>query len=261
MDITEFPSGVIEHLGWYVYRLNDPRDGSTFYVGKGKGNRVFAHMRGEVAATDDDELLSNKLKQIREIRLAGLEVIHVIHRHGMTDEKTAYEVEAALIDAYPGLTNIMNGAGSNEFGAAHVKELIATYQPETITFHHKALMISVNRSAKDSELYDAAKVDGANKLQSIWHITVPGILPTYVVMFLLAVSNILSNGFDQYFMFYNPMVADRIEVLDYYVYKVGFYINDYSYSITLGMLKSLIGIALLFMSNAISKKIRGNSII
>ncbi|EHV9064829.1 hypothetical protein K1U77_004786, partial [Escherichia coli] len=94
MDITEFPSGVIEHLGWYVYRLIDPRDGSTFYVGKGKGNRVFAHMRGEVAATDDDELLSNKLKQIREIRLAGLEVIHVIHRHGMTDEKTAYEVEA-----------------------------------------------------------------------------------------------------------------------------------------------------------------------
>ena len=50
MDINEFPPGVIEHLGWYVYRLIDPRDGSTFYVGKGKGNRVFAHMRGEVAA-------------------------------------------------------------------------------------------------------------------------------------------------------------------------------------------------------------------
>ncbi len=48
MDINEFPPGVIEHLGWYVYRLIDPRDGSTFYVGKGKGNRVFAHMRGEV---------------------------------------------------------------------------------------------------------------------------------------------------------------------------------------------------------------------
>ena len=113
----------------------------------------------------------------------------------------------------------------------------------------------------DSELFDAAKVDGANKMQQIWHITVPGILPTYVVMFLLAVSNILSNGFDQYFMFYNPMVADRIEVLDYYVYKVGFIINDYSYSIALGMLKSVLGIALLFTSNAISKKIRGNSII
>lgn len=157
MDITEFPPGVMEHLGWYVYRLIDPRDGSTFYVGKGKGNRVFAHMRGEVAAVDDDELLSNKLKQLREIRLAGLEVIHVIHRHGMADEKTAYEVEAALIDAYPGLTNIMSGAGSNEYGAAHIKELIATYQPETVEFQHKVLMISVNRSSKDVDLYDAVR--------------------------------------------------------------------------------------------------------
>ncbi|MRT48200.1 hypothetical protein [Raoultella sp. RIT712] len=157
MNIMEFPPGVMEHLGWYVYRLIDPRDGSTFYVGKGKGNRVFAHMRGEVAAVDDDELLSNKLKQLREIRLAGLEVIHVIHRHGMVDEKTAYEVEAALIDAYPGLTNIMNGAGSNEYGAAHIKELIATYQPETVEFQHKVLMISVNRSSKDVDLYDAVR--------------------------------------------------------------------------------------------------------
>ena len=114
-------------------------------------------MRGEVAAADDDELLSNKLKQLREIRLAGLEVIHVIHRHGIADEKTAYEVEAALIDAYPGLTNIMNGAGSNEYGAAHIKELIATYQPETVEFKHKALMISVNRSSKDVDLYDAVR--------------------------------------------------------------------------------------------------------
>lgn len=113
----------------------------------------------------------------------------------------------------------------------------------------------------DGELYDAAKVDGANKIQSILHITIPGIMPTYVVMFLLAVSNILSNGFDQYFMFYNPLVADKIEVLDYYVYKVGFYINDYSYSITLGMLKSILGIVLLFTANALSKKIRGDSIV
>lgn len=113
----------------------------------------------------------------------------------------------------------------------------------------------------DSELFDAARVDGADKLQTIWHITIPGILPTYVVMFLLAVSNILTNGFDQYFMFYNPLVADRIEVLDYYVYKVGFIINDYPYSITLGMLKSLLSIALLFAANGLSKKIRGDAIV
>lgn len=113
----------------------------------------------------------------------------------------------------------------------------------------------------DSELYDAAKVDGASKLQRIRHITIPGIMPTYVVMFLLAVSNILANGFDQYFMFYNSLVSDKIEVLDYYIYKVGFIINDYSYSITLGMVKSLLSIALLFMANSLSKKFRGEAIV
>ena len=113
----------------------------------------------------------------------------------------------------------------------------------------------------DGELFDAARVDGANKLKTIWHITIPGIMPTYVVMFLLGVSNILSNGFDQYFMFYNSVVADKIEVLDYYVYKVGFLINDYPYSITLGMLKSLISILLLFVANTLSKKVRGESIV
>ena len=113
----------------------------------------------------------------------------------------------------------------------------------------------------DGELFDAARVDGANKLKTIWHITIPGIMPTYVVMFLLGVSNILSNGFDQYFMFYNSVVADKIEVLDYYVYKVGFLINDYPYSITLGMLKSLISIVLLFTANMLSKKVRGESIV
>ena len=113
----------------------------------------------------------------------------------------------------------------------------------------------------DPGLYEAANIDGANRFKQIWHITVPGILPTYVVMFLLAVSNILTNGFDQYFMFYNPLVADRIEVLDYYVYKVGFIINDYPYSITLGMLKSLLSIVLLFTANGLSKKIRGDAIV
>src|SRR5689334_3931106 len=92
-----FPSEVIQQLKTYVYRLIDPRNGETFYVGKGQGNRVFSHIHEEVKGDD----LGDKLKRIREIHLAGFEVGHVIHRHGMNDE-TAMEVEAALIDAYPG---------------------------------------------------------------------------------------------------------------------------------------------------------------
>lgn len=113
----------------------------------------------------------------------------------------------------------------------------------------------------DTELYDAAKIDGANKFRTILHVTVPGIAPTYLVLLLLSISNLLSNGFDQYFVFYNSMVADKVEVLDYYVYKVGFLIGDYSYSIALGMLKTFVSITLLFTVNFISKKVRGESLV
>ena len=113
----------------------------------------------------------------------------------------------------------------------------------------------------DVEQYDAATVDGANKLQSILHITIPGLMPTYFVLLLLNISNLLNNGFEQYFTFYNSMVSDKIEVLDYYVYKIGILVNDYSYSIAIGMLKTLFSIGLLLIANRVSRHIRGESLI
>lgn len=110
-----FTPEVIEQLQYYVYRLIDPRTGQTFYVGKGKGNRLYAHINDALKNFDDqsyedneEDELSAKIKQIREIKMAGLEVIHVIQRYGLT-EKEAFEVESALIDCYPGLTNIQGG--------------------------------------------------------------------------------------------------------------------------------------------------------
>lgn len=153
-ECESFPPDVAQKLGWYVYRLIDPRNGETFYVGKGKGNRVFSHIRGEKDLEGDD--LDNKLKRIREIRLAGFEVAHVIHRHGM-DEKTALEVEAALIDAYPGLTNIVGGTGASDYGVMHAKEIIRRYSAEPAVFQHKAILIAVNRSAAERSLYDATR--------------------------------------------------------------------------------------------------------
>lgn len=113
----------------------------------------------------------------------------------------------------------------------------------------------------DVELYDAIKVDGANRLQTAIHVTVPGLYPTFLVLLLLSVSNILNNGFDQYFVFYNPLVADRLEVLDYYVYKIGLLTNDYPLSTAIGMSKTIISLILLFFANGISRKIRGVSIV
>lgn len=147
-----FQPEVQEELKTYVYRLIDPRNGETFYVGKGRGNRVFAHIREERNLEGDEA--SNKLRRIRQIRLAGFEVAHVIHRHGM-DEQTAFEIESALMDAYPGLSNEAGGTGANARGAMHAREIIERHAAEPAEFQHKALLISVNRSAAESALLEA----------------------------------------------------------------------------------------------------------
>jgi hypothetical protein len=157
-QIDSFPPEVIEKLGFYVYRLIDPRTGETFYVGKGKNNRVFQHARAagkiEGNGSEDDDI-TNKLKQIREILQAGLDVGHVIHRHGM-DEATAFQVEAALMDAYPGIHNIASGADSGDYGSMHATEIINKYRAEPAEFRHKSILINVARGlAKGYDLYDA----------------------------------------------------------------------------------------------------------
>lgn len=154
MDRESFSPEVASRLKTYVYRLIDPRNGETFYVGKGQGNRVFSHIHAEQNLEGDE--IDNKLKRIREIRLAGFDVAHVIHRHGM-DEKTAFEVEAAVIEAYPGLTNIAGGTGGNDYGVMHAREIVQRYAAEPAVFKHKALLISVNRSAAERDLYDATR--------------------------------------------------------------------------------------------------------
>ncbi len=150
-----FTSEITEHLRYYVYRLIDPRNGQTFYIGKGVGNRVFSHVNGENQAGDD--ALNSKLQRIREIRLSGFDVAHVIHRHGL-DEKTAFEVEAALIDAYPEATNLVSGHDTDDRGVMHARQIIERYQAEEIVFKHKVLMINIGRSATEKEsVYEAVR--------------------------------------------------------------------------------------------------------
>lgn len=152
--LRSFPPGVAEKLGYYVYRLFDPRNGETFYVGKGKGDRVFAHMRAAHDLEGDE--VSNKLQKIREIHLAGLQVGHVIHRHGMTED-AAFHVEGALLDAYPGLTNVVGGHGSGDCGAMHTQQILERYAAKEADFQHRALLITVNHTATKQELYEATR--------------------------------------------------------------------------------------------------------
>ncbi len=130
MSIDCFSQEVCNKLEHYVYRLIDPRTGQTFYVGQGVGNRVFAHIKDELKFSKDQDILSEKIDQIRSIRNSGLEVIHIIQRHGLT-KKEADEVEAALIDAYPGLTNIQVGYHSYERGVANAETIQNIYSLDT----------------------------------------------------------------------------------------------------------------------------------
>ncbi|WP_426129892.1 LEM-3-like GIY-YIG domain-containing protein [Pararhizobium sp. PWRC1-1] len=142
-----FPEEVCQKLSNYVYRLIDPRNGETFYVGKGRNNRVFDHAAGlSDVAEDDDQRLGPKLDRIRAIKNAGLDVLHVIHRHEIPDS-AIFEVEAAIIDAYPGLTNIQGGHASSDKGPMNHLELIDKYSlPEFPSNpEHRLILINVNK--------------------------------------------------------------------------------------------------------------------
>ena len=163
-----FPAGVTEQLKWYVYRLIDPRNGETFYVGKGQGNRIFAHAKGDYAGMvspdtnasdeeDREDTADLKIERINEIRNAGLEIGHVVHRHGIERQDVAYEVEAALIDAYPGLTNLVEGHGSGDYGSRHVEEIVAQYAVESFEVMEHLLLISIGTMYYQRPLYDAVR--------------------------------------------------------------------------------------------------------
>lgn len=113
----------------------------------------------------------------------------------------------------------------------------------------------------DQELYEAASIDGANRFQSTLHITVPGLIPTFIVLLLLGIGNFMNVGFDQYYVFKNAGNSETIEVLDIYVYRIGMQNYKYSYGIAIGIMKSVVSIILLFSANGISKLARdGQSI-
>jgi putative aldouronate transport system permease protein len=129
------------------------------------------------------------------------------------------------------------------------------------TMGFSAIIYLASIAGIDPELYDAADVDGAGRFRKMLHITTPALLPTFFTLLLLGIGNILSNGFDQYYLFYNSLVSDKILVLDVYLYQVGLTMNLYSLSTALGMTKTIISVMLLLGANSLSRAIRGTAII
>jgi len=133
---SEFSPYVIEQVGWYVYALQDPRDKKIFYIGKGRGNRVFAHAAAAIEESGDQ--LSAKLALIKQIQADNLRVNTFIIRHGISSEKAAYEIEAAMIDLlylmdksadnkYFQLTNEVRGHHHDALGSMSTGNIVAIY--------------------------------------------------------------------------------------------------------------------------------------
>ncbi len=124
-----------------------------------------------------------------------------------------------------------------------------------------AIMYIAAITGIDESLMEAAKIDGASRMQCIWHITIPSILPTYFVLVMLSLANFLSNGMEQYFVFANSFNKAKIEVLDLYVYNLAMGSGGYSLSTAISILKTFVSIILLCLTNVVSKKVRGDSLL
>jgi ABC-type polysaccharide transport system permease subunit len=111
------------------------------------------------------------------------------------------------------------------------------------------------------ELYEAAAADGAGRVRMAIHITMPELKNTFLVLLLMFVGNFINSGMDQHYAFSNNLVIDRIETLELYTYRLGLQQMDYSFSTAIGIFKSVISVILLFGTNALAKKVRGETIV
>lgn len=110
------------------------------------------------------------------------------------------------------------------------------------------------------ELYDAAKIDGANRFRLVRHITIPSISGTIAILLILRTGHILNVGFDQIFILYNPLVYNVADVLDTYVYRVGITMGRYSFATAAGLFQSVVGLLLLLVTNQITKRLGGQGL-
>lgn len=121
-------------------------------------------------------------------------------------------------------------------------------------FGYGAIIFIAALGGINQELYEAASIDGANRLQRIWHITLPGIIVTIVLVSTLNIANVLNAGFDQIYNLYSPIVYETGDIIDTYVYRMSFENAQYSMATAVGLLKSVVSFILIVTSNFMANK-------
>ncbi len=124
-------------------------------------------------------------------------------------------------------------------------------------FGYNAVIIMATLSSIDPALYEAATIDGAGRMQRMLHVSLPGIKGTILLLFILALGNVLSAGFDQVYNLYNTMVMDSADIIDTYVYRIGVLGGQYGLGTAVGLFKSVVGMILLISSYKAADKYAG----
>ena len=112
----------------------------------------------------------------------------------------------------------------------------------------------------DPTLYEAAKVDGANRFRQIWNVTLPGIMPTIILLLILRVGQMMTVGYEKTILLYNPLTLETADVISSYVYRKGILDADFGFSSAVGLFNSVINFALLIAANRISRRLSQNSV-
>lgn len=128
------------------------------------------------------------------------------------------------------------------------------------TTGYSAVIYLAALSAVDVSLYEAAKIDGASRLQKIWNVDIPSLLPTASIILILGVGNIMAIGFEKAFLLQNPLNLSTSEIIPTYVYKTGILNANFSLGATIGLFNAVIGLILLLIVNRVSKRISGNGL-
>lgn len=115
-------------------------------------------------------------------------------------------------------------------------------------------------TAINAQIYEAATIDGASKMQQAFRITIPSLLPTLVLMLTVRLGSIMSGGFDQVLAFYNPTVYKSADILGTFVYRQGIGSANFSYASAVGLFESVVGLIFVSMSNVISKRLSGRTV-
>ena len=115
-------------------------------------------------------------------------------------------------------------------------------------------------TAIDNDLYEAARIDGANRWRQTWHVTLPGIRPTIMTLLILNIGTFMAVGFEKILLIYNPLTYPTADVISTYLFRVGVVSGSFSYAAAIGLFEAVIGLILVLSANAISRRMVGASL-